>query len=243
MNRCLAIYGPLSLVILFAAWDVLLVFAFGILHWACGSQLKDGSGIAVDFGTDLYMSGTTLFTLGLGDITPQTTAARFIAVVESAIGLGLIALVISYLPTLYQAFARREVNISMLAARTGFPPTAQQFLERCQGASLVPYLTVCEEWAAEVLEGQISYPVLSFFRSQHAHQSWLSALVTIQGICTLIHTQGEPEHRPQAALTSAMVHHALVDIARVFHKEPRAELLAEFLALELPVGIYNEKEC
>lgn len=230
----LAVYGPLSLVLLFATWAVLLLFSFGVLHWSIGSQLKDGSGAPIHFGTDLYMSGTTLFTLGLGDITPQSAVARTIAVLESAIGFGLIALVISYLPTLYQAFARREVNISMLAARAGSPPTAAHFMEHCQGDSLVPYLMVCEQWAAEVLEGQISYPVLSFFRSQHAHQSWLSALVYIQEICTVIQTSGKPEHRPQAALTRSMAHHALVDIARVFHKEPNAELLAEFLAIDLP---------
>ena len=239
----LAVYGPLSLVVLFAAWDALLVIAFGVLHWALGSRLKDGSGLPVTFGTDLYMSGTTLFTLGLGDIIPVTTAARSVAVVESAIGLGLIALVISYLPTLYQAFARREVNVSLLAARTGSPPTAQHFLEQLQGSSPVPYLIVCEQWAAEVLEGQISYPVLSFFRSQHLHQSWLAALITIMDICALIQTAGEPEHRSQAALTSSMARHALKDIAKVFHKGPQAEPLAKFLALELPPNNYNKREC
>ncbi len=70
------------------------------------------------------MSGTTLFTLGLGDVTSFSAAARWISMIEAAIGFGLIALVISYRPTLYQSFSPREVNISLLDARAGSPPRA-----------------------------------------------------------------------------------------------------------------------
>ena len=216
----LSFYGPLSLVLLFATWGVLLIFAFALLHWGLGSGLKDASGAAVNFGTDLYMSGTTLFTLGLGDITPRTAPARTIAVVESGIGFGMIALVIGYLPALYQAFARREVNISLLAARAGSPPTADQFFRRLQGQSPVAYLSVCEQWAAEILESHVSYPVLCYFRSHHRNQSWLASLVAILDICAEVQTSGAPEDKHQASLTFSLARHALVDVTRVFHKEP-----------------------
>jgi hypothetical protein len=116
-------YGPLSVIVLLATWAVGLVVGFGLLHWAFGSMLKDPEG-AVGFGTDLYMSGTTFFTLGLGDVVPLSAFARVLAVVESGLGFGFLALVISYLPVLYQSFSRREVRISLLDAWAGSPPAA-----------------------------------------------------------------------------------------------------------------------
>ncbi len=216
-----SVFGPLSLVLLFASWGAVLVFAFGLLHWSLASGLKDATGAPVTFGTDLYMSGTTLFTLGLGDITPRTTAARVTAIVESAIGFGLIALVVSYLPTLYQAFARREANISLLAARAGSPPTAAEFLKRFHGRSSVAYLEHCEQWASELLESHVSYPALCYFRSQHAKQSWLGSMTVILDVCAVAKTNGDAEQKWQADLTFAMSRHALLDLVKVFHLEDR----------------------
>ncbi len=217
----LSFYGPLSLVFLFATWSFLLVLAFGILHWGVGSSLIFASGEPVTLASDLYMSGTTLFTLGLGDVTPFSVAARGIAVVEAAIGLALIALVISYLPTLYQSFSRREVNISLLDARAGSPPTASEFLRRYtthgDPKSAGAYLAQCEHWASELLESHMSYPVLCYYRSQHANQSWISALTTVLDICVLVELCGAPEERWQAELTFAMARHAVVDLSQVFH--------------------------
>lgn len=217
----LSFFGPLSLVLLFATWALVLTLSFGLLQWGLGSGLKSGTGEQMTLTTDIYMSGTTLFTLGLGDITPYTPAARLVSVVECAIGFALIALVISYLPTMYQAFARREVNISLLDARAGSPPTASEFLRRYglhEGmGSAGTYLAQCERWASEVLESHMSYPALCYFRSQHANQSWISALTTVMDICVLIELTGPPEQRWQAELTFAMARHAVVDLMQVFH--------------------------
>src|SRR5260370_8043288 len=118
----LSIFGPLSILVLLTVWALALLLAFAMLHWAIGSRIWSNG--PTGFFADLYYSGTTFFTLGLGDVTPVGRAARAVTVLEASMGIGLLALVIGYLPVLYQAFSRREVNISMLDALAGTPPTA-----------------------------------------------------------------------------------------------------------------------
>ena len=128
-DRYLSFYGPLSLLLLLTVWAVGLVFAFALLQWSTGAQLhtpEPGAG----FRTYLYMSGVTFFTLGYGDAYPLDASGRALAVVEAGTGFGFLAIVIGYLPVLYQAFSRREVSISMLDARAGTPPTAVELLRR-----------------------------------------------------------------------------------------------------------------
>ena len=151
----LGFYGPLSLLALLAVWAVTMVLGFALVHWAMGSHINNPSGTDADFWTDLYMSGTTFFTLGLCDVTPRGTMARLLTVVESGTGFAFLALVIGYLPTLYQAFSRREVNIALLDARAGSPPSAAELLRRharYHGPdSLVQLLRDWERWSAELL--------------------------------------------------------------------------------------------
>src|SRR5947209_12988743 len=99
----LSYYGPLSLLMLLVLWAICLVFGFALLQFAFGSAMHDPEKIA-DFGTDLYVSGTTFFTLGLGDVIPLAGVARALIIIEVGNGLGFIALVIGYLPVIYQAF-------------------------------------------------------------------------------------------------------------------------------------------
>src|ERR1051325_3468434 len=150
-ENVLTIFGPLSLILLFAFWALGLVVSFGFLHWGLGTQLAGPTGLT-GLGEDLYMSGTTFFTLGLGDVTPRTALARALPVLESGLGFGFLALVIGYLPLISQAFSRREVNISMLDARAGSPPTAALLLRRhCKGGSdeLRALLHEWDRWSAE----------------------------------------------------------------------------------------------
>ena len=108
-----------------------------------------------DFATDLYMSGTTFFTLGLGDVSPGTPVARLVTVVEAGTGFGFLAIVISYLPVLYGAFSQREANISLLDARAGSPPSAGELLrrqgERQNAEALGQYLRDWETWSAQLI--------------------------------------------------------------------------------------------
>jgi len=212
----LAIFGPLSFLVLMACWAVALMVGFAMVQWGVGSRLNLPQGAAGGFWSDLYMSGTTLFTLGIGDVTPNSATARAITVIEAGVGFGFLALVIGYLPVLYGGFSRREVNISLLDARAGSPPSAGELLVRHVGDTqgLETLLRDWERWAAELMESHLSYPVLLFFRSQHEHQSWLGALTALldaSALC-MVGTDGGPLR--QAKLTFAMARHAVVDIAQ-----------------------------
>lgn len=143
-------------------------------------------------------------------------------------GLGFVAMVIGYFPVLYSAFSRREVSISLLDARAGSPPTAVELLRRHSfeggNAALILLLEEWERWSAELLESHISYPLLCYFRSQHSHQSWLSALTAILDTCALLISGVQEQPARQAQLTFAMARHALVDLAQVFSLDPVKEM-------------------
>jgi hypothetical protein len=219
----LSVFGPLSLLALLVLWAATLVFGFASLHWAFGSQISVVNGQA-GFFSDLYYSGTTFFTLGLGDIAPNGSVARAVTVIEASLGFGLLALVIGYFPVLYQAFSRREVNISMLDARAGTPPTAAELLRRHQEGqsleSLDQLLRDWEMWASDLMESHLSYPVLCFFRSQHDNQSWLAALNAVLDTCSLVMVGIDGIPKWQAQLTFKMARHAVVDISQIFNASP-----------------------
>jgi len=219
----LSYYGPLSLLMLFATWASLLVLAFAMLHWADGSAVNT-PGEPATFRTDLYLSGTTFFTLGLGDVTPRTSLARAITVGEGGTGFGFLAIMISYLPTLYGAFSQRELTISLLDARAGSPPTAAELLRRhaqfADNEVLTPYLRDWEIWAAQLMESHLSYPVLCYFRSQHDNQSWLAAFTAVLDVSALLIAYGEGTAKWQARLTFAIARHAVLDLAEVLRVPP-----------------------
>lgn len=223
-----SLYGPGSLLLLLGVWALFLVTGFGLLFFAMGTPFLDTMATASHLGhlrTDLYVSGTTLFTLGLGDVVPRSLAARGLIIFESATGLGLVALVIGYVPVLYGAFSRREVSVALLDARAGSPPTASELLRRHSFAggqeALIILLIEWERWSAEILESHISYPILCYYRSQHDNQSWLSALTAVLDACALLISVVPGEASRQAQLTFAMARHALVDLGHVFHLEKR----------------------
>jgi hypothetical protein len=222
-EKYLGMFGPLSLLMLLAMWAVGLIIGYAILLWSINARLNVLAS-ATNFATYLYLSGTTFFTLGYGDVTPTLTTGRLLMVIEAATGFGLLAIVIGYLPVLYQAFSRREVNISLLDARAGSPSSAAEMLRR-HGESgnmhdLNRVLHEWEHWAAELLESHLSYPVLCYFRSQHDNQSWLSALTTVLDTCALVLVGVEGAPTWQAKLTFAMARHAVVDLAQVFRTAP-----------------------
>jgi hypothetical protein len=219
----LGYFGPLSLIMLLVFWALSLIFGFALLQQGIGGHEQLGNE-PLTFGRILYHSGETFFTLGYGDIVPTSPAARVMSVLEAGMGFAFLGVVIGYLPVVYGSFSRREIQISMLDARAGSPPTAVELLVRLAGSSENPsidqlvldaVLRDWERWASELLESHISYPVLSFFRSQHSNQSWLGALMTMLDVTSLLLTGIEGIHSGQAKLTFAMARHAAVDLAQV----------------------------
>ncbi|HUN85570.1 MAG TPA: potassium channel family protein [Terracidiphilus sp.] len=216
-------YGPMSLILLLAVWAGAMVLGYALIFYSMGSPFNDAGG-SRGFASDAYASGTTIFTLGLGDVTPLGAGARALIILEAGTGLGLLALVMGYFPVLYGAFSRREVSIALLDARAGSPPTAAELMRRhaFHGAeqALTHLLEEWERWSAELLESHISYPLLCYFRSQHNNQSWISALTSILDTSALLIAGVRGHEARQAQLTFAMARHALVDLAQIFSLAP-----------------------
>ena len=216
----LSFYGPLSLLFLFALWAGAIVFGFALLF----DSVAPKDATHPSFLTLLYLSGTTMSTLGIGDVVPHLWVERIFIVMESGLGLGFLALVLSYLPVIYQAFSRREVNIVLLDARAGSPPTAAEILRRHTGLqgseAMEQILRDWERAAAEILESHVSYPVVSYFRSQHNNESWVAAITALLDTTAFLLTHIEGANVRQARLTFAICRHTVVDMAQIFSTPP-----------------------
>ncbi len=212
----LSIFGALSMIALFVTWAAALIIGLGLLSWA----LQASSPLI----EQIYLSGATFFTLGYGDVVPRRSLTRFISVAEAGMGLGFIAVVIGYLPVLYQLFSRREAHVILLDGRAGSPPTATTMLRRHAEAgslaSLNELLREWETWGAELLESHLSYPMLVYYRSQHDNQTWLAAITAIMEICALILVGVEESPALQARMTFTMARQVAVEMARSLGVSP-----------------------
>ena len=218
----LGVFGALSMVLLFSVWIAGLIVGFGLVLWA----VEVGAGVSPrpDLGDQLYMSGVTFFTLGYGDLVPHSGLARVVTVLEAGTGLGFIAVVIGYLPVLYQLFSRREAAVIRLDGRAGSPPTAVGLLQRHGGddgpGQIVAFLREWESWGSELLESHLSYPMLAYYRSQHDDQSWLAALAVIIDSCALVLVGLKGVPPLQARMTFTMARQIVVEMARSFDVAP-----------------------
>lgn len=214
-------YGPLSLVLLLIVWAAGLVAAFGSLFW-CLDLSRSGSNLWFD---QIYFSGVTFFTLGYGDIVPTAGWGKALSVLEAGTGLGFIAMVIGYLPVMYQLFSRREAQVITLDAIAGSPPAAVTMVSRyAEGHSLDTldsFLLRWQQWCAELLESQLSYPMLAYYRSQHDNQSWLAALTAIMDASVLIMVGLNGVRTLQARQTFATARLAAIEMGRVLGVRPR----------------------
>jgi hypothetical protein len=218
----LSVFAPLSLLLLLALWVTGVILGFTLLLWGLAVPLQAAG--ATTFGTNLYVSATSFVTLGLGDVAPANSTGRVLIAIEALAGFAFLALTISYLPVLYQAFSRREVNISMLDQWAGSPPSGVELLRRAAEhdalASVEGLLGEWERWSADLLESHLSYPVLAYFRSQHEHQSWLAALTAVLDASALVLSGVAGVSEWQARRTFAIARHAVVDLSQVFLVEP-----------------------
>lgn len=216
-------YGPLSLIVLLAVWAAVMLFGFGLIYFSLGTPFWD-TRQPPGLLSDIYVSGTAIFTMGPIDAGPLTRAARLLLVLEAGTGFGFLAIVMGYFPVLYSAFSRREVSISLLDARAGSPPTAAELMRRHAhqdaAEALSTLLVEWERWSAELLESHISFPLLCYFRSQHTNQSWISALTAILDTCSLLIAGVRGHEARQAQLTFALARHAMVDLSQIISLRP-----------------------
>ncbi len=167
-DRIMARYAPTCLLLLPVVWVAVVLVAFAPMYWAVG----------VDFpGRALSISGSSLLTLGFA--FEKDGPAIALSVAEAAIGLGLVALLISFLPTMYTQFSRREATVAQLVHRAGTPPSPAQLLVRAQRIGWLDQLddlwVEWDRWFVEVEESHTSYSALNFFRSQDHGRSWITA--------------------------------------------------------------------
>ncbi|HWT83843.1 MAG TPA: potassium channel family protein, partial [Candidatus Methylomirabilis sp.] len=180
-----------------------------------GPRFQAASG-SVGFGTLLYLSASTFLTLGLGDVTSADSIGRLCILLEAGSGYIFLALMITYMPVLDQAYGVREVGNLLIHSRAGRPPSAIKLLRRYSRADrseiLRGNLREAERWMAEILQSHLSHPVLSFYRAQHWGQSWLVSLTTVLDACALLIAGGNGRLAAQARITYRMGIRLLKDL-------------------------------
>ena len=210
----LGFFGPFALLFQLIVWTLGLMVGYGLLEWAV---------VGGAFG-DRVLSSSGVF---LSAESPSgSTAAHVIALFEAATGVAVVFIVIGYLPAVYAAFSRREIAVSQLATRGGSPPAAGVLLHEAIGRQrwreLERELQAWEEWAAELMETHLSYPLLGFYRSQHVNQNWLAALTAMVDVAAFVRATA-PEGKVVAAdVTFGIGRHALADLALQYRLKPGA---------------------
>ncbi len=216
-------FGPAIVLVYLFLWLLLLVLGYGLLMNALAEQVRPRPA---DFATSLYFAGTALFTIGFGDYVGTTPVARVLSLAAGATGLGVMALVVTFLFSLYGAFQRREVAVVTLEAGAGAPPSGLALLETFAHAGIVEDLAgVFQRWqeaSAEILDSHLAYPVLAYFRSSHDNDSWISSLGAVMDAATLVLTTIDwtgsqvPRVRGWAKLSRAVAGHCVEDMVIYF---------------------------
>jgi hypothetical protein len=211
-DTVLGFFGPLALLAQLLIWTIGLIIGFALLEYATVGR---GFGHGLLFSSGLFLSA---------EGASGSTAVHAIALVEAAIAIGVLFIVIGYLPSVYGSFSRREIAVSQFATRAGAPPAAGVLLHRVadreRWLELERDLRDWEAWVAELMETHLSYPILGWYRSQHVSQNWLAALtamVDVSAFVTAVESDGEVQ---AAELTYAIGQHALADLALQYRVKP-----------------------
>jgi hypothetical protein len=203
---------------LLAVWLSAAIFGFGLILFALRDQLQP---VPQDLGSAVYAAATTVLTLG-GDVAATGTAARLVVVLAAATGLGVVALVVTFLFSLYASYQRREVQVVTLQAAAGAPPSAVALLETYSRLGLTDrlpgFFIEWERWAAEVLDSHVAYPLLCFFRSSHDNLSWISSLGSVLDAASLVLTTIEGVPTGEAELFRRAGSHLSEDISNLGYR-------------------------
>jgi hypothetical protein len=215
-DRLLGLFAPAAAIALLVVWLLGLTIGFGLVLYTLRDQLQPPPE---NFGTVLYFAASSVLTLGFGDVVASGTLARIVIVASAASGLGVVALVVTFLFSLFGSYQRREIPVVMLQAKAGSPPAAIVMLENVARMDLVDRLPNLfgewERWAAEVLDSHVAYPLLGFFRSSHDNLSWISALGTVLDAAALVLTTITDIPRGQAEMFKRVGAHLVEDITNL----------------------------
>ncbi|HXN09472.1 MAG TPA: potassium channel family protein [Candidatus Acidoferrales bacterium] len=229
----LGIFAPLVMVLLLGTWVFGLILGFGYIFLGLQEGLRP---MPADLGTAMYYAGASVLTIGYGDIVSIHGPARFFSIVAGGAGLATVAVVLTFLFSLFASFQRRETFVVVLDGRGSAPPSGVSLLETHAKLDLVPDLPRLFEsgqtWCAEVLDTHLAYPVLCYFRSSHVDVSWLSALGALLDAATLVMSTVEDVPKGHAALLHSVGSHLTHDLAKYFRLLGDDEVLvdrAEFL--------------
>jgi hypothetical protein len=233
----LAVYGPLSVMFLLVLWAVLMIAAFTLIYHGLGPRFLSAAG-SVGFGTLLYMSASTFLTLGMGDVTSPDALARLFILLEAGTGYVFLALIITYMPVLEQAYEAREVGNMLIHSRAGRPPGAIKLLHRYSGTDraeiLRGNLRETERWMAEILQSHLAHPVLAFYRAHHWGRSWLVSVTTILDATALLIATRDGLLRAQARVTYRMGLHLLRDLTQALSIRVDPDCRTRLIAADLP---------
>lgn len=216
-EELLAIFAPLMLVVLLAAWVALLITGFALMLYALRSNVAPSNA---SFGTMLYFAGSSMLTIGFGDVVGRDLAPRFVSILAALAGLSLLSMSTAFLFAIFGSFQQRETFVVTVAARAGSPPSGVNLL--CiAGYSLtrddLPRVMIeAQRWAAQVMESHLAYPVLAYFRSSHDDQSWIGTLGTLLDAATLLMTTMDGMKDGQARIMYNVGRHATHDLTEYF---------------------------
>ena len=214
------LFGPGGAILLLGVWLGTLIVGFGLMLFALRDELEP---MPDNVGTAIYFAASSVLTIGYGDIIAHGTLSRFLVVLAAAGGLGAVALVVTFLFSLYGSYQRREAAVVSLEAATGAPPSAVALLETYARLDvrdrLGPLFRDWETWSAEVLDSHVAYPILGFFRSSHDNLSWISALGTILDAASLVVTTIEDLPRGDAELARRVGAHLVEDLSNIGFRE------------------------
>jgi hypothetical protein len=206
----LALFAPISLLLLPIIWLLIVGTAYTVLFWAVDHH---GWRLAA------MASGSSMFTLGF--VHPGALPTAFMAFSEAAIGIALLALLITYLPSMYAAFSRREAQVALLEVRAGQPPSAITMIVRFYTIGAVGRLddlwTDWELWFVDVEESHLSLAALPFYRSPLLGRSWVTAAGTVLDGAALVESSLDTPHSPSAQLCIRAGYLALRRIADFFN--------------------------
>lgn len=217
-ERRLGIFAPLVLISVVGVWIFMLLLGFGLLFLSLGDEVKPPLS---DLHTAIWTAGSAFTTIGYSDRELQGGPIRTLALLSAVTGLGVVAITITYLFSLYASLERREIAVTTLDARAGAPPSGVRLLEETARsgslADLPGIFTTWETWAAHVLDTHQAYPILAYFRSSHDRESWVSALGALLDAATLVLTTIEGGPRGPATFMRGTGAHVVEDLTRVFH--------------------------